>query len=950
MSSRSSATGTSCPQDNILCCPVCMDVYKSPRMLPCQHTLCETCLHSYIVNKSRERVLVSDFPCPVCRASTPAPRAFTRIDTWASLFPLNHLLVSLLDSSFQELLERAETCSNASVAGDRCSAHAGKPIEFFCTEHGVKICSKCFKNNHRQCDVLDIEEHVELTSRFNVVKSDVENVLEYLNEAITQLQSNIDQLCSQKSSILAEVQELRGKVETLFNAIESEIVNNVNVQHDGEVEALTAQCQKYERIKSQLADSERTLTDLPMAGNVSETLDRITAIERDIKEHLATIRSCHAGIRQIKLEFSIDGQLISFLNSFTQIGNINSNYFDSNLPDPPELNARDNAGSENFMPSTRDTSRDTSMTSEDLQPSSPPVRHVSPRAIFISRSNMSSTSSSTSTATTTATTSFANSANKCTTSHIDANIPPRHSKEPKRPKTVPIESNAPTPVVRPRPERPGTRDGIPNFIPRSCSSPVTSSLGASSSSIPSESSTDGIQQQDSCNKNVDDSTHGAVASKSVVCSTLSSLGAAAVTGRKLLVDKPKHRAWQYVNMVSGSGVGDSSLLRRNSEKDDTVDDAGVVKQLFRHRSSSASDGERERLPEQPFTVADDTFATSVNAATSSFNQIIRSFQNKLTPTQREIESAPVYENSVLASVASPPTSDRQFTFTLPNTTATMNRNNPKNCSRMKDINVRIESDVRECTITGSVEMADRRLVLIDCNNSKVKLFNTDIAYVAHLDMTKEPWNVATMSPNEIAVTVPLEKTIHVVRVASASMSTLRCIATRRECWGVAYIDRKFITTTKDDGNQVSFLDDNGRELQVVNFASRENPNILRPVSLSVSSDGAIVYVCCEGQSGTKGSLVRMSSRGDVLYVFANKDLDRPYSAAPDANNEHVFVTAIRSANVLMLSEGGASVLSLLTRENGLTRPQHLHVTSWDGKTVLIITERRSDKAFVYCVK
>jgi hypothetical protein len=181
------------------------------------------------------------------------------------------------------------------------------------------------------------------------------------------------------------------------------------------------------------------------------------------------------------------------------------------------------------------------------------------------------------------------------------------------------------------------------------------------------------------------------------------------------------------------------------------------------------------------------------------------------------------------------------------------------------------------------------------------------------------------------------------------MSTQRCIVTRRECWGIAIVDGKFVVTTKDDGNQVAFLDDNGRELQVVNFASRENPNILRPVSVTRSRTDHVLYICCEGQSGTKGSLVRMSTRGDVLYVFTHKELDRPYSTAVD-REDNVYVTAIRSANVLMLSEGGASVMTILSRDLGLTRPQHIHISNRDDGSFLVLTERRSDKADVYCLK
>lgn len=861
-------------------------------MLPCQHTLCETCLHSYIVNKSRERVLVSDFPCPVCRAITPAPRAFTRIDTWSTLFPLNHLLVSLLDTSFPEMLEKRE----AATSVDRCIEHTGKVIEFFCVEHDSKLCSKCFKNAHRQCDILDIEEHVEFTSRFNTVKSDVENLLGYLTEAINHLKSNIDQLSAEKMAILTDVKDFRGKVEALLNSFETDVKDQVGVQHDGEVVILKAQFEKYERIKAEVEASVKTLKELPVS---SDSLEAIIAVENEIKSQSSFIHGCHSNIKLTKLEFMIENDLLTFLNSFNKLGTVSASHFEPSLQEPPELLSRGNTLNESFVPSPRDVSAD------DVQPRSP-VRRVSPRGIIITRPSGQDASSSQLTLT-----------------------EPRQQrvhKEPKRPKTVPIESTAPTPVVRPRPERPDVR-GIRPFLPRSCSSPV----GNGTLSIPVKDETIGTAADDDAvfaevtrdHPNGTENGHVNGASTSEENPSRNVLVASA---KPPTTEKPKHRAWQYVNVMSG--VGDTKPSPDNSENGDGTNS---MKFLFRHRSSSASSA----------TSSD----KSPVSASTAVTKLVRNFQNK--SQQNDNSSSPLYENSSVCSenAAQCRTNGTSLTFEPITNSATT----PKKCTKLKNILIKVENDTRECTITGSVELPDKRLILVDCNNSRIKQFNSDFSHVCHLDMSKEPWNVASLSANEIAVTVPLEKTIHIIRVTATSMSTQRCVATRRECWGIAVVDGTIVVTTKDDGNQIVFLDENGRELQTVNFASRENPNILRPVSVTCAHTDHVLYICCEGQTGTKGSLVRMSTRGDVLYVFTHKELDRPYSTAVDSE-DNVYVTAIRSANVLMLSEGGASVMTILSRDLGLTRPQHIHVSNRDDGCFLVITERRSDRADVYCLK
>ncbi|KAL4222364.1 hypothetical protein ACF0H5_018403 [Mactra antiquata] len=805
------------------------------------------------------------------------------------------------------MLEKRETATSV----DRCVEHTGKVIEFFCVEHDTKLCSKCFKNSHRQCDVLDIEEHVEFTSRFNTVKTDVENLLGYLNEAINHLKSNIDQLSAEKVAILTDVKDFRGKVEALLNSFETDVKDQVGVQHDGEVVVLKAQHEKYERIKLEVEASVKTLKELPVS---SESLETIITIENEIKSQSSFIHGCHGNIKLTKLVFNIENDLLSFLNSFNKLGTVNASHFEPSLQEPPELLSRGNTLNESFVPSPRDVSAD------DIQPRSP-IRRISPRANIVARPLGQDASSS----------------------HLAVNTEPRlHRvhKEPKRPKTVPIESTAPTPVVRPRPERPDVR-GIRPFLPRSCSSPVGN--GPYTPERERHDSLTNSTKTDSVDTSVD--ADGTVFTEvtrdqqngfenghnngNVDSDENTSRGVlVAATSKPPTSEKPKHRAWQYVNVLSG--VGDITSNKPSPDNSENHDNPNAMKFMFRHRSSSASSASSsDKTP---------TFTSS------AVTQLVQNFQNKSSQQVENVSSSPLYENS---SICTENASQCRKSLTFEPITASTT--SPKKCTKLKSVLIKVDTDARECTITGSVELSDKRLILVDCNNSRIKQFNSELTHVCHLDMTKEPWNVASLSSSEIAVTVPLEKTIHIIRVTPSSMSTQRCIATRRECWGIAVVDGAIVTTTKDDGNLIVFLDENGRELQNVNFASRENPNILRPVSVTCAQTDHVLYICCEGQTGTKGSLVRMSTRGDVLYVFTHKELDRPYSTAID-HDDNVYVTAIRSANVLMLSEGGASVMTILSRDLGLTRPQHIHVSKRDDGSFLVITERRSDRADVYCLK
>lgn len=58
-------------RERILQCPICMDEYKDPRILPCHHTVCLNCLLDFVRHSSSSGRL---FRCPQCRSDICVPR------------------------------------------------------------------------------------------------------------------------------------------------------------------------------------------------------------------------------------------------------------------------------------------------------------------------------------------------------------------------------------------------------------------------------------------------------------------------------------------------------------------------------------------------------------------------------------------------------------------------------------------------------------------------------------------------------------------------------------------------------------------------------------------------------------------------------------------------------------------------------------------------------------
>ena len=72
--------------EKILECPICLEQFKNPKMLPCQHSFCmEDCMEKLPKNKHGKQLHIL---CPICRKENYIPK---------NGFPNNYVLQSLLD-------------------------------------------------------------------------------------------------------------------------------------------------------------------------------------------------------------------------------------------------------------------------------------------------------------------------------------------------------------------------------------------------------------------------------------------------------------------------------------------------------------------------------------------------------------------------------------------------------------------------------------------------------------------------------------------------------------------------------------------------------------------------------------------------------------------------------------------------------------------------------------
>ena len=212
--------------DLLLSCVVCLEDFeedgdKTPRLLPCTHTLCENCIKQLIRNQKLE--------CPECRARHDAKNE-------AKSFPQNkYTLTQIRRKSLKRKQEKVTR------AYGRCKDH-GKELSLFCQEPDcqIAICQTCLTKYHKKHDFVELDEDVKknvileveqlrknLESKINLIPPVREDVEKKTEESINELKRKQEEINKKIEQIIKKAIDTKRKINLNLDDELSAI--NVNV-------------------------------------------------------------------------------------------------------------------------------------------------------------------------------------------------------------------------------------------------------------------------------------------------------------------------------------------------------------------------------------------------------------------------------------------------------------------------------------------------------------------------------------------------------------------------------------------------------------------------------------------------------------------------------------------------------------------------------------------------
>ncbi|MFH4979400.1 hypothetical protein AB6A40_006109 [Gnathostoma spinigerum] len=200
--------------EQLLTCPICLDRYKQPRLLPCQHSFCLPCLEG--CGDALHRTL----KCPECRAEHSIPYDGVKA------FPVNYTLTGFLEIHLQATDENAAQLE-AYIKRynlERCK---------ICDEKAeVSVCPHCEKRTCCDCRTT----HMEMLKRdLNRMLNQVKRLSNRITEASDGLNKGMDILNLNCETTKDEVKEYFRRYYRELKKREEMFVNEIDTFHSTEL-------------------------------------------------------------------------------------------------------------------------------------------------------------------------------------------------------------------------------------------------------------------------------------------------------------------------------------------------------------------------------------------------------------------------------------------------------------------------------------------------------------------------------------------------------------------------------------------------------------------------------------------------------------------------------------------------------------------------------------------
>ena len=258
-------------------------------------------------------------------------------------------------------------------------------------------------------------------------------------------------------------------------------------------------------------------------------------------------------------------------------------------------------------------------------------------------------------------------------------------------------------------------------------------------------------------------------------------------------------------------------------------------------------------------------------------------------------------------------------------------------TKRRSYTVKVKQDSDTCNITGMAITRDGRILLVDCNNRKVKLFAADMKFLSSLSVPGGLWDIAVTGDHEAAVAG--YTSLIIVDISGKQMSVIRTTQTPYDSYGICkYKDKLIVTCPYTDSASVKMIGKTGRVYWSASHSREGEILFRRPyyVSSCGAGDSSPLIVTDQGND-----TIRLLN-GNTGSVIARRLLmERWPRGVTAATSGKICVCYCQSSEVAIWSKHLAEEKILLSKKDGLSDGPC--AIAYDDKTnQLIVSYRDND--------
>ncbi len=241
-----------------LTCSLCLDLFKEPKKLPCDHIYCRDCLRG-LAQRSQNATI----SCPECQTLTQIPGG-NDVNNFPTAFRVNQLI-----EAFQQVQIRGEENRSPDIT-ESCHIHSNQQLAIYCGTCKKQLCRDC---------VLVTQEHANHEYGF---------FTEMATKYREKFASEMSQIKAQESSISTALQGIASEEKDLGTS-------NRAQQCQDDVE------QVFEKLISVLQACKQALKDEATAyyssftGDFDQQKERLKTIQSEIKSIVASVDAASDG-------------------------------------------------------------------------------------------------------------------------------------------------------------------------------------------------------------------------------------------------------------------------------------------------------------------------------------------------------------------------------------------------------------------------------------------------------------------------------------------------------------------------------------------------------------------------------------------------------------------------------------------------------------------------------